>query len=598
MKLEVNLHVFLIVGAVSMAGCGKSTSGDSGTGGSGGTLASGGGGSGGLGGKAGAGGTGGSSGTAGTQGGGGAGGAAGVSGTAGATATGGLGGGGAGTGGLAGNSAGGRTGVGGASGTGGTAATGGVTGAAGRGAGGTSGSSGASGSDGGAKDAGSAGDGGRAVATPSFDWVGVVGSGQSLSTGFTPPSLTTAYYNNLMLRESGTSFPGTGTMNPTAPVPGTMAKPWDTTLGDLAMVPLVEPLRAAGSGFPRPYPINLWGETHHGAMAREITHFVTTATPGADYVTVHTVVGESGQGITALNKQTGSTTGDTGRAYAATLFEAGAITRLAKMGGKTYGVGVIVMTHGETDADPPNAAYKDELVQLLSDYNADIAPITGQSYRIPMYISQQHAYPNGSASKGKRPDVNNMQWQLGVDHKGDFVCTGPKYQYPANPNGDGVHLSVTGAELLGEKVAEVYYQRAVLGQDWQPLQPVNVTRNGRVVTVQFHVPVLPLNWDTTFDAPAITEWKNGNGFELFTSTSNVTITSVAISGDSVQITAAADLPTSDLSVGYALTSQGKQLSNHSKAVRWGQLRDSDPFMGTTTKQANPNYAVSFSLPVP
>jgi hypothetical protein len=215
-----------------------------------------------------------------------------------------------------------------------------------------------------------------------------------------------------------------------------------------------------------------------------------------------------------------------------------------------------------------------------------------------MYISQQHAYPNGSASKGKRPDVNNMQWQLGVDHKGDFVCTGPKYQYPANPNGDGVHLSVTGAELLGEKVAEVYYQRAVLGQDWQPLQPIDVTRNGRVVTVQFHVPVSPLNWDTTFDAPAITEWKNGNGFELFTSTSNVTISSVAISGDSVQITAAADLPTSDLNVGYALTSQGKQLSNHSKAVRWGELRDSDPFMGATTKQANPNYAVSFSLPVP
>ena len=46
------------------------------------------------------------------------------------------------------------------------------------------------------------------------------------------------------------------------------------------------------------------------------------------------------------------------------------------------------------------------------------------------------------------------------------------------------------------------------------------------------------------------------------------------------------------------TSQGKQLSNHSKAVRWGQLRDSDTFAGATTKQVNPNYAVSFSLPVP
>src|SRR5262249_49705367 len=157
---------------------------------------------------------------------------------------------------------------------------------------------------------------------------------------------------------------GTGTMNPTAPVPGTAAMPWDTTLSDLKMVPLVEPLRAVSSGYPRPYPINLWGETHHGAMAREITHSVMTANASADYITVHTVGGESGQGIQALIKQT-PTTGDTGRAFQATLFEAGAITRLAKAAGKTYGVGVIVMTHGETDADPPNAMYKDQLIQLL-----------------------------------------------------------------------------------------------------------------------------------------------------------------------------------------------------------------------------------------
>jgi hypothetical protein len=110
--------------------------------------------------------------------------------------------------------------------------------------------------------------------------------------------------------------------------------------------------------------------------------------------------------------------------------------------------------------------------------------------------------------------------------------------------------------------------------------------------------VPPLNWDSTFDAPAITEWKNGKGFELRTDSANIAIDSVAISGDSVQITASADLPTSGLTVGYALTSQGVQLSNHSKAVRWGELRDSDPFADATTKQPNPNYSVSFEMPVP
>jgi len=32
--------------------------------------------------------------------------------------------------------------------------------------------------------------------------------------------------------------------------------------------------------------------------------------------------------------------------------------------------------------------------------------------------------------------------------------------------------------------------------------------------------------------------------------------------------------------------------------RWGQLRDSDPFVGSTTQKAQPNFSVAFELPVP
>jgi hypothetical protein len=358
-------------------------------------------------------------------------------------------------------------------------------------------------------------------------------------------------------------------------------------------------VRALETAYPSPYPGNIYGETPHAAMANEITRFVKAASAAADYITVHTIVGESGQGIVALVKQTPST-GTIGRAYAASLFEAGAITRLAKAAGKSYGVGVIVLTHGETDCN--NTGYGDSIIQLLADYNTDLSAITGQSYKIPMYMSQQHGCPGAPActkSSDVRPTANDFEWQLAVQHPGDFVCTGPKYQYPAHSDGDGIHLDVTGYELLGEKTAQVYDQRQVLGQDWQPLMPVSVARtSSTVVTVQFHVPVPPLNWDTSFDAPTITEFQSGKGFELFTSSGNVAISSVAISGDSVQITAAAPLPQSGLTVAYALVTQKKQLSNHSKAVRWGQLRDSDPFMGATTKMPNPNYAVSFSMPVP
>ncbi len=414
---------------------------------------------------------------------------------------------------------------------------------------------------------------------PNWDWVGVIGTGQSLSVGTGPITSTKQPYGNLKLSLGGVAVP-----------------PWDASSPKFSMVPLVEPIRSLATGYPAPYPGNIGGETPHSAMANEVSFLVDCETPGRNYVTAHTVVGESGQGMVALKKQTGATTGDTGRAYAATLFEAETITQLAKDAGKTYGIGVIIMTHGETDSG--SSTYKNELIQLLKDYNTDLATITGQTQRIPMYLSQQHAYPNGAGSMGSRPVANITQWQLGVDHKGDFVCVGPQYQYEANTNNDGVHLSALGYQMLGEKNAEVYYERAVLGFDWQPLQPTTVSRSGRAVTVNFNVPVPPLVWNDTFDAPLVPEWVNGRGFELRTAAARVSIESVAIVGNSVIITAGTDLPTSGLIVGYALSSQGAQMKQASKAVRWGQLQDSDPFVGSTSKRANPNYAVSFELPVP
>jgi hypothetical protein len=286
------------------------------------------------------------------------------------------------------------------------------------------------------------------------------------------------------------------------------------------------------------------------------------------------------------------------------LFEATHIAALAKAAGKTYGISVVVMTHGETDAS--STTYGSDLMLLQSNYSTDLPAITGQTQKIPMYLSQQHAYPCykgppigcSATAPGTRPLANQFEWQLGVMYPGTFVCTGPKYQYPANPDNDGIHLSATGYQLLGEKSAEAYHERVVLGHNWQPLEPTSVSSSGRVVTVNFNVPVPPLNWDMSLDAPLITEWVNGNGFELWSGTTNIMIQSVAISGNSVQITAGTDLPTTGLMVGYAMADQGAQMKVASKAVRWGRLRDSDPFTGSTTKKANPNYSVSFQLPVP
>jgi hypothetical protein len=64
----------------------------------------------------------------------------------------------------------------------------------------------------------------------------------------------------------------------------------------------------------------------------------------------------------------------------------------------------------------------------------------------------------------------------------------------------------------------------------------------------------------------------------------------------VEITCDADLPASGVVVAYAATTDGSARSGGT--VRWGQLRDSDPFVGSVSKTAQPNFCVAFEMPVP
>jgi hypothetical protein len=249
-----------------------------------------------------------------------------------------------------------------------------------------------------------------------------------------------------------------------------------------------------------------------------------------------------------------------------------------------------MLTHGESDAG--NTAYEADLVQLWTDYNTDLRAITGQTQSIPMLVSQQNSINDNSPS-------TLAQWRIGVDHPNDITCIGPKYQYPYYM--DGVHLITDGYELLGEKYAQVYFERAVLGNDWQPLQPTTVERSDQVITVHFHIPVPPLAWDDTLQTPheSTAAWQAGNGFEVSGPSGAITISSVAISGDAVQITCATALPAAGLTVSYALVANATAMTMpFAGTLRWGKLRDSDPFVGAVTMKPQPNYAVAFSLPAP
>ena len=413
-----------------------------------------------------------------------------------------------------------------------------------------------------------------------WDWTGIVGTGQSLSIGGgnsgQPAQYSTQTYNNLKLALNGAAVP-----------------PFDPTIDSLSMVPLTEPIRATDPGYPSPYPINLDGESPHTVMSEQITKMVVDAAAAPDYVTVHTVVGESGQPMSVIKKN-GFTSAAFGRAYAATLFEVAAIARLAATAGKTYGLGAITLIHGEADAT--NVNYASDIFQLYSDYNADLPALTGQTTSIPMLVSQQNSSPTGAGSASISAA---QQWKVGVDHPGEIICIGPKYQYDYSGDTSRLHISALEYDKLGEKIGQVYFERVVMGHDWQPLQPLGGTVSGDAITIQFHVPVPPLVWDDSLPAPhaAGTPWANGRGFEVNAGGSAQTIDAVAIVGsDTVQITCHNDLSGLPVTVGYAMTTDGTTTGK--TTFRWGHLKDSDPFVGSVTGAAQPNWAVAFTRDFP
>ncbi len=408
-------------------------------------------------------------------------------------------------------------------------------------------------------DAGDAGDA-TGPRTPPFGWVGIIGTGQSLSIGATAGNIsTTQPFANLKLADEGA--------NPRYPIADDAGAPqWKT-------VPLVEPIRTSSAGTgpgynDGQYPNNISGETPHSGMAATLSATWKTRGDLGDYVTAHSVVGWSGHCLVDIDKAGGK------RAYPASLHEASLWKGFATAAGKTYGVGGIILTHGECDAG--NATYGAGLFQLWKDYAADLETITGQTRAPVLFISQQSTIasgPNGSAQQ---------VWRAGVDHPGQIVCTGPKYAYQYS--NDLLHLPAAGYQRLGEKYAEVFDLVVNQKVAWKPLGPKSVSRAGAIVTVAFDVPNPPLVWDAHMAAPhasgSYAMWAKGRGFEVVAGNTNATIASVTIAGNDVVITLANDPGSQKVTVRYAMSQDGTGFQGGTVTGLRGLLRDSDAFVGS------------------
>lgn len=262
----------------------------------------------------------------------------------------------------------------------------------------------------------------------------------------------------------------------------------------------------------------------------------------------------------------------------------------ASAAGKSCLTEFVLWAQGETDISMGLSG--EEYIKALSglignyqtDINQDLAPIM-LTYQTASHTKR---WPTFS------PEIPHAQLKAAnLNRSIKMACAA--YVMPYNE--DGIHMPPNSYRWLGAYFGKVMDWMLTTGRtDWKPVQPEAIYRNGRVITIKFHVPVKPLVFDTTLVT------NPGNyGFKVFNS-ANVeqTISTVGIeNGDTVKIVLSAE-PVSNVIVKYAQGSGNDTNAGPTTGAR-GNLRDSDAtvakVLDLTTGQPYPlqNWCPIFSL---
>lgn len=200
------------------------------------------------------------------------------------------------------------------------------------------------------------------------------------------------------------------------------------------------------------------------------------------------------------------------------------------------------------------AIYKSLLLKLKDNMQSDLMKKYKQS-DIPLFITYQ---VGAQYSRGTTLAIGMARLEA-ANENADIICAGPVY--PMTDRGG--HLDSNGYRWYGEMLGKTYYRTKILGEDFKPLQPLEIARTAdpKVLKIKFLVPELPLILDES-----IVKKVTSYGFEIYLNKAKKIISDVIIDGDCVYISCTSDL-TGDIEVVYAGTSN----AGH------GNLRDSDAY---------------------
>lgn len=375
------------------------------------------------------------------------------------------------------------------------------------------------------------------------DFFHLLATGQSLSVGKGPAVSITQPYTNLMLAEGFDIFNQIIDVGPFLPL------------------------------------LNNSREAPHVAEANTITGF--SANQGVTRRIISTGHGVGGQKYSNIKKGT--------EPYARGIAQArAAMNEVENVHNGNYRPLAISLVHGESDAAAGTTNYDQNIAEMQQDYQNDLNVLTERNDIIPLFFNQ------ASQIAPHRGAVAQLKAHRTYDN---VYLTGPIYQYEFVA--DRLHLSGAGGRSLGEQIGKVMYDVLVEGIDWSPLMPVEITRTGTTVYVEYHVPVGPIQFDTTRVAE-----RTSKGFMYWVDGVSQTIQSVEIvSADTIKIELA-NTPTGSVEeLSYAINpayGTGSYGSPMLATAYGGNVRDSDTRMapGLTSSGAPLyNWAVAFRDPV-
>lgn len=182
--------------------------------------------------------------------------------------------------------------------------------------------------------------------------------------------------------------------------------------------------------------------------------------------------------------------------------------------------------------------YKQRLLQLKNDMQADIMDKYGQSFKPLFFIYQtcgKYIYNINCA-------IPQAQKEF-AEENDDVILMNPTYFTPDFSHG---HLSTNGYRWYGEHIAKFLWHAIVNHSKYEPVTPVQFIKNDASVEIYFRAEKYPLVIDTV----TLEEMKN-YGFMVYKDGVEVSIESVNVIYNKVVLNVQESLSTGKIAVSYA-----------------------------------------------